>query len=266
MVIRLHKKRTLLVIIFLYFLFQQALLEYTTGVVHKLVSYSDELFECGLIGLIVLSFFCKRVRLNQIEYRMLMCYIIFVLIGLLSNLVHPMQSWFLNLTDMLVCSRFVVFYYAVRILLPGFVDCKKLLLDLAKVCRVIVGILTVLAIHDLLFDPIFPKKDFRYVMYSLQLCFGHPTYLAVASFTCASILVAVMDFEQDVKQRRDNMICILLLLFLVCTTMRRKAIAAVVCMIMFYFMIIKWNVRTKALLLGGGSILAAVMGDRKSVV
>ena len=233
---------------------------YTSGAVNKVISYSDEFMECGLIGLILLSFFFKKVRLSRAEYRILYCYVIFALMGLLSNVVYPMQSWFLNLSDLLVCSRFLVFYYAVRILLPGYTDSRELLLSLTKACRVVAIVLFTLAIHDLLLDPIFPKRDFRYFMYSLQLCFPHPTYLAVTCVTCSCVLMAAMEYCQNTTEYKINFVCLALGLFITIFTLRSKAIAAVACIFLLYCLIIKWKVQSRALLLSGGGLLATIIG------
>lgn len=260
MVIRLHKKRTLLVIGFLYFLFQLSIWQYTSGVINKLIGYSDEVMECFLIALILLSFCCRSVRLIRVECWMLGCYGVFLLMGVLSSIIYPLQSWILNLSDILVCSRFLVFYFAARILLPPSIDYRKLLRALAKTCRIVAVVLFLLAVHDILFDPIFPKRDFRYFMYAIQLCFPHPTYMAVACATCACVLMAAMEYDETKKERRNNLLCITMLLILTALTLRSKALAAAACMTALYFVVVKWRIRSRVLVLGSGAALAAMIG------
>lgn len=260
MVIRISIKRILLMLLFLFFLFQQAFLNYTEGTLNKLIGYADEVFACGLIMLVLFMFFIKRARLTKVEVGILGCYIVFLIWGFLSNLFHPMQSWFLNFSDMLVCSRFLAFYFGARLLLNESVNYEKLLRDLAFLCRVIAIVFTLLVINEIFFDPIFPKKSYRYFMYSQQLFFPNQTYLAAACMTCASVLMASIHYCSSKREINKNLICIAIFLIITCMTLRSKAIATAACSAGLYFMIVKGRIKAKTLLIGGVGIIAVLIG------
>lgn len=260
MVVRLHKKRTAFVIVFLFLLFQQALQTYTSGAVNTVISYSDEILECLLLLLLVIRFIQGKVSLNRIEWRMVACFVIFVFFGLMSSLINQLQSLFVTLSDVLVCGKFLVFYFAIRILLPRSIDYKALMVDLARWCRIIAVALFALAVHDMLFEPWFPKREFRYFMYALRLCFPHPTYMAVACISCACVLIGAMGCDEAEQNRKGNMICIGLLLLLAILTLRSKAIAAALCIVLFYVLLVKMKISSRALIYSGGGCLAAIIG------
>lgn len=260
MVVRISMKRILLMLLFLFFLFQQAFLNYTEGTLNRLIGYVDELFACGLILLVLFQFVIKKARLSKIEAGILGCYVLFLIWGFISNLIHPMQSWFLNFSDMLVCSRFLAFYFGARMLLDESVNYEKLLRDLAFLCRVVAIIFALLVVHEMFFDPIFPKKSFRFFMYSQQLFFPNQTYLAAASMTCASVLMAALHYCNSKHEINKNMICIVILLIVTCTTLRSKAIATAACSAGLYFMIVKGKIKAKTMLLGGVGLIAVLIG------
>lgn len=260
MIVRLHKKRTVFVIGFSFLLFQQTLQTYTSGSINTVISYSDEILECLLLMLLVIRFIQGKISLSRAEWRMTICYVVFLLLGLASSLINQLQSVFVTLSDALVCSKFLVFYFAVRLLLPKSINYRKLMKDLAKYCRVIAVVLFAVAVHDLLFEPWFPKREFRYFTYALRLCFPHPTYMAVACISCACVLMGAMGCDEEEKARKMNLICIGLLLVLTVLTLRSKAIAAVLCIVLFYVLLVRLGISSRILILGGGGFLAMVIG------
>lgn len=260
MVVRLHKKRTVFVIVFLFLLFQQALQTYTSGIVNTMISYSDEVLECLLLLLLVIRFIQGKVSLTRIEWRMVIYYVIFLFFGLASSLINQLQSVFVTLTDVLVCSKFLVFYFSIRILLPKSTDYRALMVDLARWCRIIAVVLFLVALHDMLFEPWFPKREFRYFMYALRLCFPHPSHMAVACISCVSALIGAMGCDETEKRRKGNMVCIGLLLMLTIFTMRSKAIAAALCVALFYILLVKMKIFSRVLIYSGGGLLAVIIG------
>ncbi len=260
MVLKLHKKRIWIALLFVFFWMQQVLLEHTSGMAKKIIGYSDEVLACILIAMIIYSIFRFQIRLLKTEYILLLCYIGFAIFGLISTFIDPMQGWFLALSDMLVCSRFVIFYFAVRILLGGNFESDMMIIDISSVCRVFTIITTLIALHDIFLTPFFPKYDFRYFMYSLRLFFPHPTYMAVGCVTAATVLMAANGTEEKKSTQIFNTVCVFLLCLLTALTLRSKAIAAAACIVMFYFLLVRFNLKSKVILFGGGGALALIIG------
>lgn len=260
MILRLHTKRTIFVLGFFFLLLQQAFLNYTSGTIHKLISYSDEALACVLLVCMGLRALWGRIVMAKLELGMMVCYLVFLLFGLASSLFHSLQSGFLTLADMLVCSRFLLFYYATRFLLPKSINYKKLMGALAKGCRVLAVVLLALAVHDMLWEPLFPKREYRYFMDSLQLCFPHPTYMAVACMSCASTLAGAMGCGKIAGNAKKNLACICIFLLLTVLTLRSKAIAAVLCAMAFYVLLVKWGITSRTLIFTGGALITGIVG------
>lgn len=260
MVLRFHKKRIWICVLFVFFLVQNAILEYTSGVIERIVGYSDEIVECLLIMLIILRIATHKVKILKYEYFLIIFFAVFVAMGLISNFVQPLQSLFLSLSDMLVCCRFVVFYFAARLLLFDYCDNEQLLLDFNKIAHFFAVLCFVLTIHDLFFAPWFETGDFRYFAYSTKLFFSQPSFLAVACVICMIVNIASYDITDDKVIRRRNTISIFMLSFVMIMTFRSKAIAAVVCILFLYILLVRLNVQSKTVLFGGGTILALIIG------
>lgn len=255
MKVSIHKKRTPILIAFFLLLLQQVLLNITTGFVNSAISGLDELIT--ILGIFTL-FACavqKKLRLDKIDLRMLWFYSGFTLLSFLSNVRTPLQSVFDNLTDFIVCSRFIVFYLITRCLIKK-VNNRKLIKEISKGCKFLTWVTLGLAIHDTLMTPFFVKSDTRFGISSLQLFYPHPSYMAVACFSCAIVFGMMLALEKNRAYFHYFAInCILMLL-----TLRTKAIASAICIFFLWYAIVKLNVQFKKLMLGIAGVFALVFG------
>ena len=264
MIVQLHKKRVWVALLFLFFWLQQVLLKYSTGLLKTIVGYSDEVTVCIFVVLIAAFVFTRRIKLLKVEILALIFYLVFAFFGLFSAMVYSIQGWFLSLSDLLVCSKFIVFYFAARVLLnKSQVDSKALIIDLSGLCRIFAVITFVIALNDIFLFPLFEKYDFRYFMYSLKLFFPHPTYMAVACMTAAGVLMAACGITEREKDKRKNLFCIFILFALMCFTLRSKAIAAAGCSFVFFFAIVKIKLRSKVILFGGTAVTASIIAGEQ---
>lgn len=260
MVLKFHKKRIWICLLFLFFLVQNAILDFTSGSVSKIIGYTDELVECALIVFILLKVMKRKIRVLRYEYHLILFALVFVAMGIVSNFVTPLRSLFLSLSDMLVCIRFIVFYFGARLLLVDYCDNKELLLDFNKISRFFASLCFVLTLHDLFLSPWFEQGDYRYFAYSTKLFFSQPSFLAVACMICMAVNIACYDLIQDRIERKKNTVSIVMLCFIMVMTFRSKAIASVICIILLYFLLVKFKLQSKAVLFGSGAVLALVIG------
>lgn len=255
MKVYIHKKRTPILIAFFILLLQQALLNVTTGLVALAISSLDELI--AILGIFILFAYAvqKKLKLDKIDLRMLWFYSGFTFLSFLSNVRTPLQSVFDNITDFIVCSRFIVFYLITRYLIKR-VNNKELIKGISKGCKFLTWVTLVLAIHDTLMTPFFVKPDTRFGMGSLQLFYPHPSYMAVACFSCAIVFGMMLALEKNKAYFHYFAInCILMFL-----TLRTKAIASATCMLFLWYAIVKWNVQFKKLMFGIAGVFALVFG------
>lgn len=86
------KKETLLVVIpFIILIIQQALLTYTDGKIYSLISYFDEIYVL-LLWTVILVKNRGKMRIKNKDKTILMLTVVFVMIGLCSNIITGYQS------------------------------------------------------------------------------------------------------------------------------------------------------------------------------
>lgn len=256
MQILINKKYFKFEFFFLLLLLQQVLLRYSTGIVNRIISYTDEIVALVLLLEMILNYRVVQAKLSKIEAKMLLVYIAFAALGLISSAINPVQSAFLIFADMLVCMKVAIFYFYTRTVLNVRVDSTVLIGKLSRMVKPLVLLFGLLAIHDIAFTPFFKKADYRYFMYALQLCFGHPTLLAAFSITCAVIIMAGLSIEN----KKNDKCVILVALTLAILTLRGKAIAATIAIVVMYVTLFVIKKHAKVIGTLGGVVAALMVG------
>lgn len=256
MKIQINKKYFCIEFIFLALLLQQLILHYSTGIVNQIIGYADEILALVFLVKMILNYKIVLQKLSNRELKMLLSYIAFSALGLISSIANPMQSIFLTFSDMVICMKFGIIYFYTRTLLKVKIDSILLIKKLSTIVKPLVILFAFLAIHDIIFTPFFEKADYRYFMYALQLGFGHPTILAAFSITCAVIMMASL----SVRNKKVDSFTIWIALILAVLTLRGKAIAVAIAIIVIYIalFIVKKNAKLFGTL--GGAIAALMAG------
>lgn len=247
------KKETLLVVIpFIILIIQQALLTYTDGKIYSLISYFDEIYVL-LLWAVILVKNRGKMRIKNKDKTILMLTVVFVMIGLCSNIITGYQSIRWALVDAFTCSKFVLCYLGIRMYLSRENVCIDVVTKLYKFSRIYICCLFVLGIINIFVD-IFPKPDYRYFMYSIRLFYFHPTYLAIAAISCVCVIIV----KDSIFNTKTDKWFILMGLIVACMTLRTKAIAGALCIILLYCYFIQLRFKNK-LVLGCLSFLTALM-------
>jgi hypothetical protein len=118
---------------------------------------------------------------------------------------------------------------------------------LVRIAKIITVILFLLAIHDIFMSPFYPKSNYRYFMYSLQLMFPHATYLAGAEVT----LLILLGYK---NKKSNNIAYMLMATFVGVMTLRGKAIAFFAVYWLFYLMVFIFRNRNYFIMMIGGGI------------
>lgn len=249
-----NKKVVLFDILFIYFFFVTSLSNYTTGILNRIFTYSDETLECAAILYIVLCLFKrKRVKIYKLERVIVVLYSLVIILTGISSLISRSQTLFYSLVDMLIYLKFIVMYFVARFMVTDKKTYEDIFVSLSFIVKVIVSIMALFILHDLFFEPITTIPEYRYGLPSFQLCFGHATGLAIASFICFSI----MTVSQGIKYERNTEAFILLSLFVCFMSLRSKAMASSVCALLLYIYFAKLNIK-KLWPAGVGSVVVTV--------
>ena len=244
----IKKTRLLIVYPFVVLLLQQAILNYTGGLVYTVVNYFDEVY----VILLMFSALVKnngRLYLDRNDKRILLLSFLFIVLGLVSNLSNDYQSFGYALSDAYICTKFSLVYLGIRQYVRNRRENEAIVLSLYKFCRIFVLVCFVLSIINIVL-PIFPVGEFRYFMNTIALFFPHATYLAIASISAVCVIIV----KQSILQDKKDMLYIVLGLAVTCFTVRSKAIAGALCIFFIYLYFIKFKIKNK--LVAGVSALA----------
>ncbi len=213
-----------------------------------LFKHIDEVLVLGCLAYLVLHIhylFCKK-------WRLLYLWLGFMAIGTVSSILFRYQGLIPSVVDaIVVISKFMVGYltaYVYASLHPG-----KLTQRMTGAARIITLILFVIAVHDLLMSPFFPRGDYRYFTRSLLLMFPHQTYLAAATVTLLVLLGHTDRFHK-------NLPYMLMATFIGMMTLRGKAIAFFAVYWVLHICIMVFKNRNYAGMLIGGGLGSVVIG------
>lgn len=154
--------------------------------------------------------------LFEIKPKITVLWISFMAIGFISTTINMYQPAIAALIDaFLLVQKFMIGYLAISI----FLNKKEINVSdtIVKSAKIITIILFVISVHDIIFNPIFNKSNFRYFTYSLQLMFPHATYLAAAE----AILLVFLGYKNN---KKTDYIYMLMATFVGVMTLRGKAI------------------------------------------
>ena len=201
------------------------------------ITYVDEIVELITVILVLLYVIKNSIYLERIEKQSFGFFFSYIIVALISTAIYRYSSFVNAFLDLFVCAKFIVFYFWGRLILRSVKYDRIFKQELKDFARINAVWLVLLSLHDLFLAPIFPKFDYRFFTYSLQLCFQHPTYLAAATITMMSLLM--IDFQ------RKDLKYLVLLSVVTLLTFRTKAIGAIFGVAILYLAFVKLNIRYK---------------------
>lgn len=175
---------------------------------------------------------------------------VFLLVGLLGNLIHGYQPLGPVLVDVITHLKFflaIVFGY---MLLPRFMTRSGSGIP-AAFLRLVCGVLFALFLLERIY-PLFGQTDVRYGLRSARMFYTHPTYLAGAA---AFLVIAMTAFYE-----KKNLPFIAAGILMIAFTLRSKAIAtaALFAVIFVFVLILKKELKLWHVL--AGAALVTVLG------
>lgn len=240
----------LVIIPFFLLLFQSGL---TSNLNLAILNYIDEMY---LLFLAVFNLIQKKCKLtfDKDEKIIFIGWIIFVTAGAISSVINQYQSVALTLSDIFVCSKFIICYFGMKNML-GSLGCEYVSNSLYKLAKKIIVIHFVLTIINC-FIPIFPVSDYRYFMHSIKLFYGHPTGYAAVGVSLLCIILFHNFYEENIK----DCVYVVLDMLCICASLRTKAISAVAIIILIYFYFKVFNFRNYIFLIIIAVIMAISIG------
>lgn len=240
-------------ILFIILVFQQALIINSKGILNYFFSYFHDFLAIFLL-LKFLVYLIKGKKILKYEFVILISFLFFLIIGVISNLHSNIQPLIYALSDIFICGRFIIAYFGVVAICRNKVRKTFLYDHFNNTCKISSVILFILTVHEYIFTPFFIQVDFRYFAYSNILFFPHPTYLAAACIILISVLVVSINYD------KHNIYYIILLCIVSILTFRIKAIGFIVVLFLLYFMIIVHNFKFKFIFYGLPLVSVAYMG------
>lgn len=184
--------------------------------------------------------------------KLLFAWMIFLALGVVSSILCQYQNFYAAFVDcVLIINKFIVSYLATYTYI--ILHKQKISDCVYKTAKAVTVLLFMLAVHDFIFPPFFPKADFRYFTYSLQLMFPHATYLAATG----SILLIYFGYMHKKKSDYKYMY---MASFLAIATLRGKAVGFVMVYWLFYLCIYVFRARHYFFTIISGGIAAALIG------
>lgn len=233
--LQMYGKDSVWRILFLGLLFQNAFQQTANGTsFYQIISYFDELIE--LVCLLFVFVDLKRKMLLSVpgEKTILIGYLGYLLIEILSTINYGGTAATLALMDAFVSAKFIVFTIAGMRLADKYKETlEDKIVSMNKTCEAVAIVLFVIMVHDLLLSPFFERQDFRIFTYSIKLCFQHPTYLAAACMMCIVTMILGMRYGLN------NLRYIILLSVVTIFTFRNKAIAGIFVVLIIYFVYVR---------------------------
>ena len=248
----------LYVIPFFVLLFQQAVVRNTTGIVSEIFSFFDEIYVVFLFLRLIQKNGIRKLQNNKNDFFIFSFWCVFLIVGLMSNIVNRYVSISWGIFDAFICSKFIIVYFALKYSVGSKVVLIKIAKQIAKICRICIVAFFILTFVNI-FVPVFPRAEYRFFMESIQLFFGHPTFYAATAITCVGALIASESYEH----KRNNEIFIYMGLFCVASTLRMKAVAASLGVLFLYLYFIKFGFRNvKVAFLMAGIVIFCLVYDQ----
>ena len=228
-------------------LVQNIIASSSEGIIKQIVDSFDELLGIVAIGYVYLHLFFDY-KLSILEKNIFIIAHLLIIVGVISYFVYGVQPFLPAIIDCLECIKFFFVMIATSMALR-INNHRNVLSRLNCFFRCIVTIFFLLAIINILGVQVFTVGDYRHLVDSQMLMFGHPANLADCILLCSISLVYNSKTE-------NNVIYILLGTFVIITTMRSKEIAAITFLWALYFLNIKYKIQSVKFFI----ILGLIMG------
>lgn len=219
-----NSKIVILVSVIYLFVFQKFIQQYIS-----VFQYWDEFYGLLFFPLLIIN---SPVRFKKTTCKYIIRFILFVFLGIISNVVFKYQCIQAIFLDILLNIKFFL-GIGTTYLLSKEIKKNKVAFLLKRHIKVITILLMIVFVIDKFFG-VFPVYEVRYGIKSTQLFFEHPTELAAVSFFLLLLLGLI---SENYKGDKFFVICLLIIEI---STLRVKALACTaVYFFLYYFVLIK---------------------------
>ena len=233
------KKNFIFSIVFI-LMFQMVTKDYSNELVKFIVGYLDEFLVCVFLIFIIKETKNKVIKYKKFEKRIIVYFFVYTMIAVTSNIMYKIQGLFPIIIDILTCSKFLIMYFFAKGYYQKYLQNEEIIdKDVTYKCRFITIVLFCLTIANIVIPQLYKKFDYRYFMYSIQLFFPHPTYLAAVGILLIIILT--------MSKYKGNFKYIVMLSVIVAFTFRSKALVTVTAILILYIGFYKFQLRSKIL-------------------
>ena len=211
-----EKNKYVLFIIFLYFFLFKALLHRYISI----IGYFDELIALSAVPIFFIYNRNHKLRISKNGYVRYL--LIFILIGLLGNIIYSYQSLFkVALPDLFLCIKFWLSIYVGKFIFIDF-NLSKNSTKIFLHIKLITWIFFILAVIDIIHG-----------LDGAKIFYSHPTVLVINCVFITSILVSIKDYINQ----KEWMLYFIILLVIMCLTFRSKAFGICVIFVSIYYIV-----------------------------
>lgn len=195
-----------------------------------LFQYWDEIYALLAIPLFIFSSKGKISIKKENKYvnRIIVALMLFVAIGLLSNIFWDYQKWFAVMQDIFINLKFFFGIATTYYLFRNF-DINKYKNNINYHAKILIGLFFALVVQNKI-THIFAVADARFGIHAEKIFFNHPTELASTTFFL--LLILMLTYSHIGKE----FLFVTMASFVILMTLRFKAIATV--MLFFYMYMI----------------------------
>ena len=119
----IFSKKYIWIYVYLYLIFQTTIQNTTQGIINKIVTYSDDLICLILLFCLIIRLLRKRTVVEgKGELFAIVFYTLYLSIGVICGSMHDYQKIRYILLDMFTCSKFIIVYFASKVLSEKYID------------------------------------------------------------------------------------------------------------------------------------------------
>lgn len=200
-----------------------------------LFQYWDEIYALLAIPLAIFSLYSSKGKISikkESKYvnRIIVALMLFVSVGILSNMVFEYQKWVAVMQDVFINLKFFLGIATTYYLFKNF-NIKKYKNKLNFHAKVLIVLFFVLVIQNKV-THVFEVADGRFGISAEKIFFNHPTELASTTFFLLLVLMLTC------SSTKKEVLFVMMASFVILMTLRFKAIATVMFFIYIYVIVL----------------------------
>ncbi len=196
-------------------------------------SYLDELITLVLGIAFAMRLVTKGYRISKVEKNILLCMIVFYVLGLLSSLTFKYQPIYISALSGIFSIKAFITYFGMRVICDEYSHSRKSKIRLLKILKCLLVISAFLLVIDMIW-PLFEQLGKRFGIITTTFIFESHTELC-----CYGIILVMMIIflKRDLGYKTSNIIWVIMSFIIVMRGGRVKAVGFLALFIALYVLL-----------------------------